>query len=133
MCVLCFFFFKQKTAYEMLISDWSSDVCSSDLNLLPGIYSQLLLQIAACRGPRLAVVRIYRPRCPNGKPGPRNILHQWGYLARTAPGTASHRQNSKYFYPVRYPKASDEALLPCGVYHHQFPELLPSHHDQAQG
>src|SRR3546814_878033 len=28
----CFFFFKQKTAYEMRISDWSSDVCSSDLN-----------------------------------------------------------------------------------------------------
>src|SRR3546814_5631657 len=27
------FFFKQKTAYEMLISDWSSDVCSSDLRL----------------------------------------------------------------------------------------------------
>src|SRR3546814_6629036 len=38
MCTLCldfqfrwFFFFKQKTAYEMRISDWSSDVCSSDL------------------------------------------------------------------------------------------------------
>src|SRR3546814_5442991 len=29
--VWCFFFFKQKTAYEMRISDWSSDVCSSDL------------------------------------------------------------------------------------------------------
>src|SRR3546814_1110941 len=28
-CVVCFF--KQKTAYEMRISDWSSDVCSSDL------------------------------------------------------------------------------------------------------
>src|SRR3546814_12443517 len=28
----CFFFFKQKTAYEMRISDWSSDVCSSDLS-----------------------------------------------------------------------------------------------------
>src|SRR3546814_2086304 len=28
---LCFFLFKQKTAYEMRISDWSSDVCSSDL------------------------------------------------------------------------------------------------------
>src|SRR3546814_2529475 len=27
-----FFFFKQKTAYEMRISDWSSDVCSSDLH-----------------------------------------------------------------------------------------------------
>src|SRR3546814_9206133 len=32
MCVgFCVFFFKQKTAYEMRISDWSSDVCSSDL------------------------------------------------------------------------------------------------------
>src|SRR3546814_8911043 len=30
-CFCCFFFFKQKTAYEMRISDWSSDVCSSDL------------------------------------------------------------------------------------------------------
>src|SRR3546814_11299097 len=29
--VMIFFFFKQKTAYEMRISDWSSDVCSSDL------------------------------------------------------------------------------------------------------
>src|SRR3546814_2560755 len=31
-----FFFFKQKTAYEMRISDWSSDVCSSDLNPVLG-------------------------------------------------------------------------------------------------
>src|SRR3546814_3235448 len=30
-CLLVFLFFKQKTAYEMRISDWSSDVCSSDL------------------------------------------------------------------------------------------------------
>src|SRR3546814_7537087 len=30
-CLFVFFFFKQKTAYEMRISDWSSDVCSSDL------------------------------------------------------------------------------------------------------
>src|SRR3546814_5999327 len=38
MCVLLvwfFFFFKQKTAYEMRISDWSSDVCSSDLAVRP--------------------------------------------------------------------------------------------------
>src|SRR3546814_3961419 len=31
-----FLFFKQKTAYEMRISDWSSDVCSSDLIILAG-------------------------------------------------------------------------------------------------
>src|SRR3546814_2473758 len=36
-----FFFFKQKTAYEMRISDWSSDVCSSDL-----IWGQQLMQAA---------------------------------------------------------------------------------------
>src|SRR3546814_10326253 len=35
MIILCFFFFKQKTAYEMRISDWSSDVCSSDLKASP--------------------------------------------------------------------------------------------------
>src|SRR3546814_18630593 len=32
-CVMSFFFFKQKTAYEMRISDWSSGVCSSDLGI----------------------------------------------------------------------------------------------------
>src|SRR3546814_10251141 len=34
LCCVCvvFFFFKQKTAYEMRISDWSSDVCSADLD-----------------------------------------------------------------------------------------------------
>src|SRR3546814_3917813 len=37
MYLFFFFFFKQKTAYEMRISDWSSDVCSSDLLSLLGI------------------------------------------------------------------------------------------------
>src|SRR3546814_5855070 len=36
MCHVVVFFFKQKTAYEMRISDWSSDVCSSDLVLNAG-------------------------------------------------------------------------------------------------
>src|SRR3546814_2653405 len=35
LCYSFFFFIKQKTAYEMRISDWSSDVCSSDLNDAP--------------------------------------------------------------------------------------------------
>src|SRR3546814_10635214 len=39
--MMCFFFFKQKTAYEMRISDWSSDVCSSDLfHALEGVANQ---------------------------------------------------------------------------------------------
>src|SRR3546814_18511631 len=44
MCVFVFFF-KQKTAYEMRISDWSSDVCSSDLVHLDGIVRGIILEI----------------------------------------------------------------------------------------
>src|SRR3546814_8522199 len=55
LCVACvfFFFFKQKTAYEMRSSDWSSDVCSSDL-LFPlflkllGIHRALPALVALC-------------------------------------------------------------------------------------
>src|SRR3546814_10098450 len=39
--LLFFFFFKQKTAYEMRISDWSSDVCSSDLPVLAVVAQHL--------------------------------------------------------------------------------------------
>src|SRR3546814_9424637 len=65
----CVFFFKQKTAYEMRISDWSSDVCSSDLaDILgvqvdrPGALRQARAQID------LIVRRIYRTRrsCDEG-------------------------------------------------------------------
>ena len=34
-CFVFFFFFKQKTAYEIVDCDWSSDVCSSDLVAIP--------------------------------------------------------------------------------------------------
>src|SRR3546814_7045298 len=39
--IISCFFFKQKTAYEMRISDWSSDVCSSDLPVFQDPYSSL--------------------------------------------------------------------------------------------
>src|SRR3546814_4282693 len=48
--VCCFFFFKQKAAYELRISDWSSDVCSSDLQRAQSghfeIWQQTLAAIA---------------------------------------------------------------------------------------
>src|SRR3546814_20767042 len=47
MCCI-FFFFKQKTAYEMRISDWSSDVCSSDLPELT-VLSQVVERLSAPR------------------------------------------------------------------------------------
>src|SRR3546814_9008147 len=42
-CLSFFFFFKQKTAYELRISDWSSDVCSSDLRAV------VVVGLAKCR------------------------------------------------------------------------------------
>src|SRR3546814_3834706 len=55
------FFFKQKTAYEMRISDWSSDVCSSDLadieRLAAGVADRV---VVPGREPEL--MRILRPR-----------------------------------------------------------------------
>src|SRR3546814_1061184 len=48
-CVV-FFFFKQKTAYEMRISDWSSDVCSSDLQQAIGIGPALVAQAQRAGG-----------------------------------------------------------------------------------
>src|SRR3546814_6287745 len=48
---VCFFFFKQKTAYEMRISDWSSDVCSSDLgHLTRQQFGHLLKDLAGPAG-----------------------------------------------------------------------------------
>src|SRR3546814_6816622 len=76
--VFNFFFFKQKTAYEMRISDWSSDVCSSDLGAVPGHD-----RIVADRGDRrtihraagdLPVVRVHgRQRAPGAVFQPRDM------------------------------------------------------------
>src|SRR3546814_5842625 len=42
-----FVFFKQKTAYEMRISDWSSDVCSSDLPIAASVPSGVAIKVVA--------------------------------------------------------------------------------------
>src|SRR3546814_9594191 len=54
-----FFFFKQKTAYEMRISDWSSDVCSSDLDAL--VLAKNDIEHRATRG-HAAAARQYNER-----------------------------------------------------------------------
>src|SRR3546814_7025649 len=56
LCCLCFvfFFFKQKTAYEMRISDWSSDVCSSDL-IVAVAFDKVLAGLDAAKAAGLQV------------------------------------------------------------------------------
>src|SRR3546814_8210634 len=61
------FFFKQKTAYEMRISDWSSDVCSSDLikwHVRSKILDQLVKQLLVGGGrlKRIHVTKLIRQR-----------------------------------------------------------------------
>src|SRR3546814_3094170 len=60
-----FFFFKQKTAYELRISDWSSDVCSSDLRgVCPLIFTPLAADLVRGEyrhlGPQTADLGEYR-------------------------------------------------------------------------
>src|SRR3546814_1255037 len=59
--IMCFLF-KNKTAYEMRISDWSSDVCSSDLNYLNFVFPLT---------PELATVDINPGICDNVEEGSR--------------------------------------------------------------
>src|SRR3546814_942271 len=63
--LFCFFFLKQETAYELRISDWSSDVCSSDLRAQtrrhPGVQllfahiQHIFLQLHRCNTPLFAL------------------------------------------------------------------------------
>src|SRR3546814_1615918 len=60
----CIFFFKQKTAYEVRISDWSSDVCSSDLDHAAAAIAARGIPVFAVKGVTLEeywdyVIRIF--------------------------------------------------------------------------
>src|SRR3546814_5769727 len=62
---LFFFFFKQKTAYEMRISDWSSDVCSSDL--IGGVHIDGAvhgIQHRQARREGVGLLRVEPGKCP---------------------------------------------------------------------
>src|SRR5881275_3516564 len=76
--VLVFFFFKQKTAYEIVPCDWSSDVCSSDLAALGTEMEDVLLPVRLVRDARvvgeatddLHLIRLEPRLHPEGAPRP---------------------------------------------------------------
>src|SRR3546814_17501649 len=80
-----FFCFKQKTAYEMRISDWSSDVCSSDLD---GVFDRVgvQLQAAVLEEPGQPVPVAQRVADVGGQRGPggdhRQLLLEPGFQGR---------------------------------------------------
>src|SRR3546814_3467092 len=61
-CCVYVFFFKQKTAYEMRISDWSSDVCSSDLVRHESFACAEFVELARALG--VAIVEAYHDSYP---------------------------------------------------------------------
>src|SRR3546814_6021840 len=71
MILSVFFFVKQKTAYEMRISDWSSDVCSSDLTTGPALRRELRTGLpSAVDAPAAGRARrsvLFRPRRYGGE------------------------------------------------------------------
>src|SRR3546814_13295425 len=95
--VFLFFFFKQKTAYEMRISDWSSDVCSSDLACAPKVAAPtraanrardsilfLLIVFDSCSGHRTrGREAISVRRAPAGCLGGRRCKEKMGPQARS--------------------------------------------------
>src|SRR3546814_5295151 len=81
LCGLEFYFFKQKTAYEMRISDWSSDVCSSDLDALARHYARHSRVERIVNGlPEFAYA-------PEASPGPNypHVVLGWSGVAASHP------------------------------------------------
>src|SRR3546814_7265661 len=102
-CFVFFFFFKQKTAYEMRISDWSSDVCSSDLcsgrsrrscrgtrGVRPGARAPGRRAAARPPSPRYAPAAAPRPREQDRAGGRRS-----GIPPPHPPGSAAPRRRSR--------------------------------------
>src|SRR3546814_19490597 len=94
------FFFKQKTAYEMRISDWSSDVCSSDLPGKEGFCRQSGGQRQQYdRGQQVA------QRHPGlGKAAPEPAAAVWTMLSDQEDGPAPFAAKRKSLYEAQYPQ-----------------------------
>src|SRR3546814_6107423 len=98
-CLLVVFFFKQKTAYEMRISDWSSDVCSSDLHqhaslVLEGVLHAVAVE-ASLEPPRPALPGTgggYDHAVGNGNPAPQRLRGRGADPCDRAPVGAPARE-----------------------------------------
>src|SRR3546814_1220402 len=85
---LIFFFFKQKTADEMRISDWSSDVCSSDL-VRHELHARVVVELRQRRG-RLSLARRRSAERTAGRPDLRRAAA--ARLAGARPGLPGHHR-----------------------------------------
>src|SRR3546814_2910514 len=75
------FFFKQKTAYEMRISDWSSDVCSSDLPTVR--ICRMMAELEEAQHGDIAAVRDWLERIATAEPDDAWVCTDCGAVAGT--------------------------------------------------
>src|SRR3546814_3473991 len=98
---LCFFFFfKQKTAYEMRISDWSSDVCSSDLESIVGSGQRF--------HDRLKVITGFIDKCVDLLEA---LHHLFGCLAESRPHAVSDALNRGRYLAGIHPVCRTERIV----------------------
>src|SRR3546814_11917028 len=124
--VLSVFFFKQKTAYEMRISDWSSDVCSSDLarEALAAVglserAGHLPSELSGGQQQRVAIARALINNPPlllaHEPTGPLDSKTAGATLARIKPlRGADHTVMPRNHYPARPPPAHRTFVLQDG-------------------
>src|SRR3546814_12517634 len=103
--MVLFFFFKQKTAYEMRISDWSSDVCSSDL-IVPGERSHRLGQFLR---PRI----IAKAAIPNRRVRPDKQFQRLRMDCRKSFRHMHGRRSNRWWCSRR--QAFEQRLIPLGL------------------
>src|SRR3546814_2585544 len=127
-----FFFFKQKTAYEMRISDWSSDVCSSDLpERDSGIPGRALGPVRArCPGrhARNAFHQLLLPRCgqwPAGRLRPTRVVRrgQRRHFVQCLRRRVKHSRARPDAHPGTLPATLDVAAAAHAAYEHRTPRL----------
>src|SRR3546814_10401070 len=107
MCV--FFFFKQKTAYEMRISDWSSDVCSSDLMVSSAMAAA---GISGTMRPKLMALALSRTMPPQSACG--------GWMPRPRKDRADRNRKAKQRSEER--RVGKECVSTCRVRWWQYRE-----------
>src|SRR3546814_4765757 len=120
--MFCFFFFKQKTAYEMRISDWSSDVCSSDLRRV------LIDALGILAGLAVLLLAVFLEALLEGVDALSHVAHQLRNLAAAAEQDQDHRQHDE---PVPDTTASHSGislnLISCAALDRKSTRLNSSH------
>src|SRR3546814_4543741 len=113
MYFIYFFFFKQKTAYEMRISDWSSDVCSSDLLAL-----LIIAQLGALPVNRRISTRLVEQRIiPMGQLQTINSAYQtsWAIADKVQTGTIDKAGGVTALHDIRTALGEDWRELESGT------------------